>query len=218
MDFFYTQGATLPRRTVLAMKRKKLLAIANDTFTPTSNIQKTTASNFIVTKHDGDWYALALLRAEDKQPEPNHWGLPGGGVEPNETMLEGAIRETAEEAGLRPDPRFMSPVALVQAPALHKQYLYTMTYVREMFEPDLESDPFHEHQDYVWVKFKDWPKPAHERVASFIKDVGIKKLHGMAEDLKDEFDHFERKAAKAARKASSDHDEIEIDDIAATPA
>lgn len=82
MNIFYTPDATLPRRTVLAMKRKKLLAIANDTFTPTSEIQKTTASNFIVTKHEGDWYALALQRASDKQPEPNHWGLPGGGVEP----------------------------------------------------------------------------------------------------------------------------------------
>jgi 8-oxo-dGTP pyrophosphatase MutT (NUDIX family) len=215
MNIFYTPDATLPRRTVLAMKRKKLLAIANDTFTPTSEIQKTTASNFIVTKHEGDWYALALQRASDKQPEPNHWGLPGGGVEPDETLLEGAIRETAEEAGLRPDPRFILPVALVSAPTVHKQYLYTMTYVRDFFEPDLDSDPFHEHQAYRWVKFKDWPDPPHTRVKNLIDSIGKKKLHHLADELKNESDRIERNVERATRRAvSGEETETDMETIA----
>ncbi len=171
------------------MKRKKLLEIANDTFTPTDDLKKTTASNFIVTDYEGDWYVLALQRAPDKDPEPNHWGLPGGGVDDGETLLEGAIRETSEEAGHLPHSDLITPLDLVHCPEKNKQYLYTMSYVPEAFIPDLESDPCHEHQDYQWVKFEDWPEPAHQRVKEFINDFGIKNLE---------------KEAKKLRKTSSD--------------
>jgi len=34
----------------------------------------------------------------------NHWDLPKGGIDPGETPLEAAIRETREESGLRLQP------------------------------------------------------------------------------------------------------------------
>lgn len=166
------------------MKSANLLKVANATFTPTSAIRKATASNFIVTEHNGDWYALALLRAADKNPEPNHWGLPGGGVEEEETLLEGAIRETAEEAGYRTDQPVIAPIALVPAPDKGKQYLYTMTYVQRPFVPDLAGDPSHEHQDYKWVRLSQWPEPAHARVKALIESVGVAELETIAKQLK----------------------------------
>ncbi len=166
------------------MKKENLYEVANATFTPTSAIRKATASNFIVTEHNGQWYALALLRAPDKSPEPNRWGLPGGGVEKNETLLEGAIRETAEEAGYRTDQPVIAPIALVPAPDKEKQYLYTMTYTNKAFVPDLEGDAGHEHQDYKWVRLSQWPRPAHSRVKALIESVGVAELEKTARELK----------------------------------
>ena len=34
----------------------------------------------------------------------NHWDLPKGGIDPGETPLDAALRETREESGLRLDP------------------------------------------------------------------------------------------------------------------
>lgn len=165
------------------MKSANLYEVANATFKPTPAIRKATASNFVVTEHNGEWYALALLRAPNKTPEPNRWGLPGGGVEDHETLLEGAIRETAEEAGYRTDQPVIAPIALVPAPEKGKQYLYTMTYVDRPFVPDLEGDAGHEHQDYKWVRLSQWPSPGQTRVKALIESVGVAELEKTARQL-----------------------------------
>jgi 8-oxo-dGTP pyrophosphatase MutT (NUDIX family) len=45
--------------------------------------------------------ALLLRRGPTDPWRPGWWNLPGGGIEPGEAPLEGARRETLEEAGLR---------------------------------------------------------------------------------------------------------------------
>ena len=42
-----------------------------------------------------------LLIHQVTHPEPNCWDLPGGGLEPQETLIEGLRREVAEETGLQ---------------------------------------------------------------------------------------------------------------------
>ncbi|WP_424988384.1 NUDIX hydrolase [Microbulbifer sp. S227A] len=45
---------------------------------------------------------LLVIRRDDRPdiPWPNHWDLPGGGREGNETAAQCALRETYEEVGL----------------------------------------------------------------------------------------------------------------------
>jgi 8-oxo-dGTP diphosphatase len=46
---------------------------------------------------DGD----VLLIHQVTDPEPDCWDLPGGGLEPDEPLLEGLAREVREETGIR---------------------------------------------------------------------------------------------------------------------
>ncbi|MDT0201397.1 NUDIX domain-containing protein [Nocardioides sp. AE5] len=52
-----------------------------------------------------------LLQERDEFPEidPECWGCPGGHVEPGETPLAAAVREFAEETGVRLEPGDLHP-------------------------------------------------------------------------------------------------------------
>ncbi|WP_375281740.1 NUDIX hydrolase [Pseudooctadecabacter sp.] len=65
-------------------------------------------------------------------PYPDHWDLPGGGLDPGETPREAVLREVSEEIGLRIDPAtfvweksyhagstfFAAPISKVQIDAI----------------------------------------------------------------------------------------------------
>ncbi len=44
--------------------------------------------------------AQVLLLHQMTDPEPNCWDLPGGGLQPQETLMEGLAREIKEETGI----------------------------------------------------------------------------------------------------------------------
>jgi 8-oxo-dGTP pyrophosphatase MutT (NUDIX family) len=73
---------------------------------------------------------LTQLRDEHAPIGPNCWGLPGGHVEPGETVAEAAIRELCEETSLRAE---LAPYArqLIEAdavsPAREKHYFVGAT-------------------------------------------------------------------------------------------
>lgn len=54
---------------------------------------------------------LLMQRSITDDWKPCHWALPGGGVEDDETFIEGAIRELKEETHLDiPDPIKLQPI------------------------------------------------------------------------------------------------------------
>lgn len=58
------------------------------------------AVNTILVHRGGEWNIPFVLRRADLRSHPGQVGLPGGRVEPGESALEGALRETEEEIGV----------------------------------------------------------------------------------------------------------------------
>lgn len=112
---------------------------------------------------------LYLLRTDHKNP--GNWGIPGGKIEKNETLLEGVTRECEEEIGLFPKNGKLIPI--------QKFVNHTFTYhtffcaVEKEFTPVLND----EHCGYAWVGDNQYPKPLHPGLFNTVNfDVVQEKL------------------------------------------
>ncbi len=85
----------------------------------------------------------ALLAQRGREPDPMHWGFPGGHVELGETALQAAARELREETGVIATPReYLTNVDVLRhdpdgTPAIH--YLLAAVlcdYVSNSPQPD----------------------------------------------------------------------------------
>ena len=74
----------------------------------------------VVVVLNGRDEALILKRPPGMDWAPNQWALPGGKIEPNESPLSAAIRETKEETTL--DVRKLK--IIIQTPII-KNFLYS---------------------------------------------------------------------------------------------
>lgn len=88
------------------------------------------------------------------------WGLVGGKIEQNETVVQGLTREIAEELG-----GFISDAKLIPIEKFtsdNKNFEYH-TYVIKV---DAEFTPLlnNEHRGFCWVPLDDYPRPLHPGV------------------------------------------------------
>lgn len=107
------------------------------------------------------------------------WGLVGGKIEHNETVIDALNREIMEELGgiingleLYPIEKFVSA---------NKKFIYHtfLTTVEEEFVPLLNS----EHRGYCWVDLKDHPKPLHPGVWRTFAFESVKNKISTVEDI-----------------------------------
>jgi 8-oxo-dGTP pyrophosphatase MutT (NUDIX family) len=61
-------------------------------------VPRTAARMFLI---DDDRRVLLMHERRDIGSDDSHWITPGGGVEPGESLVQGAIREVYEETGMR---------------------------------------------------------------------------------------------------------------------
>lgn len=101
---------------------------------------------------------LFLLRKSGSWPDT--WGLPGGKINPGETVSQGLTREILEElGGTILDPK-MIPIEMFTSS--NEQFVYHTFFIAVDYEfvPVLNN----EHNGYAWVPLSAIPKPTHPGV------------------------------------------------------
>ena len=98
---------------------------------------------------------LYLMRRDSKNP--NCWGLPGGKIQENESLLAAMQRECEEEIGQFPDYIRLIPLEMFTSNDGAFSYHTFFCSVAQEFQPRLN----HEHLGYAWVDSTTWPKPMH---------------------------------------------------------
>jgi len=84
-------------------------------------------TNMLVRKGDD---ILVIKRSDDLQDFPGWYILPGGKQEPNESVIDVAIRETIEETGITP----LGPVLKIVA--THSHEYKSKIYIVNIFEAE----------------------------------------------------------------------------------
>lgn len=108
---------------------------------------------------------LYLLRSDGDYS----WGVPGGKIEQNETLLEGLERECLEEIGYFPVDAKLIPI--------QKFVNHTFTYHTFFCAVDDEFIPVlnYEHVGYSWVGENQHPIPLHPGLFSTINIDTVKQ-------------------------------------------
>lgn len=100
-------------------------------------------------EHNGQ---ILLLHRQNHILEGNKWGIPGGKVEKNETILQAAIREVKEETGLD-----ISQQSIEALEPVYIEWPGNYHFVYYAFRTELVGDPsavkinFKEHKGFTWV-------------------------------------------------------------------
>jgi 8-oxo-dGTP pyrophosphatase MutT (NUDIX family) len=88
---------------------------------------------------DGAGRALLLHGGDPARPGERWWFTPGGGLDGDETLAEGAARELFEETGLRVDPAELGP------PVWH-----------EVTEFSYRERDYRQEQDFFLLRVTEW--------------------------------------------------------------
>ena len=133
-------------------------------------MKNTSAGVFFYSKNTNRF--LYLLRTDHKNP--GNWGIPGGKIENDETIIEGLERECIEELGMWPNNAKLIPIQKF----VNKTFIYYTFFceVEVEFIPILNN----EHCGYAWVGENQYPKPLHPGLFNTVNfDIVQDKLYAL---------------------------------------
>ena len=114
---------------------------------------------------------LYLLRADQRSPT---WSIPGGGIEDDETLMDGIERECLEEMNFSVSGLKLIPIQKFVSGNF--TYHTFFSEVEDEFIPELND----EHVGYAWVRSGLYPKPLHPGLFSTVNiDIVIEKLNSL---------------------------------------
>lgn len=111
---------------------------------------------------------LYLLRNDPRHP--GTWGLPGGKIDPGETLLEAIYRECSEEMGSM--PQYAKLVPIEKFTSADGKFVYHTFFcsVESEFVPRLND----EHIGWSWIAAGSWPRPMHPGLWSTVNFEAVR--------------------------------------------
>lgn len=98
------------------------------------------------------WQGRVLLCRRSIEPRHGYWTLPGGFMENGETLEEGALRETVEEACNEPElAQMLSAISLPQFNQVHIFYLARMRTADVAPTPESSEVVLFEPEQIPWT-------------------------------------------------------------------
>ena len=107
---------------------------------------------------------ILLLHRNEEKSEGGKWGIPGGKVDPGETLTEAMVREMKEETGhdmLSTDFRYIKKL-YVKHP--RHRFIYHLFFAALPIKPDVHLNP-NEHQNFSWLT------PKNALTLNYVTDV-----------------------------------------------
>lgn len=120
---------------------------------------------------------LFLLR--DNDTHSNTWGLVGGKVELQETVIEALHREIFEEVGVLPTINKTIPLELFRSDDGNFEYHTFVCIIDNEFIPELSD----EHKGYCWCDVDSFPKPLHPGLWSSLNNEEIQQKLSTVKDV-----------------------------------
>ncbi|MEM5505701.1 NUDIX hydrolase [Shewanella frigidimarina] len=119
------------------------------------------SSHAVITNTEGE---VLLLKASygDK-----HWGLPGGGLDPNETIHQALQRECFEELGCEVDVQYLSGVYF------HSAYQSQAFIFRCELPKGAQISLSDEHSEYAFVAVTELSNIQQQRVSECLAFSGV---------------------------------------------
>ncbi len=113
---------------------------------------------------------LLVHRSPLKRAFPGVWDLPGGVVEPGESLVEALVRELREELDVRVDAGSCTPLAELSL-SLRGDLLRMTAYRVGAWRGTPVNAAPDEHDDLAWFGLDDLPDLAHAPVRSALVEV-----------------------------------------------
>jgi 8-oxo-dGTP pyrophosphatase MutT (NUDIX family) len=119
---------------------------------------------------------LLLMRRTDN----GFWGVPGGSMEPGESLEETAIRETKEETGLVVEQLdlfgvFSGPGLYYKYPNGAEVYNVTVVYRSRLVNGTIDLDP-HEHSDFQYFDISHLPEDVSPPIKLILAEL-VRRYH-----------------------------------------
>lgn len=130
----------------------------------------------ILLSSNGDCF---LVKRANSAWAESCWNFPGGLVEPGESIIDAAVRETQEEIGVRVNPAYfrLTHVLDVQKGGTNTQSIYGFYFMARVWEGEPKNNEPAKITDAQWFSPKALPENITEHAMLALQAIAQSKTY-----------------------------------------